>query len=92
MTLQQALEKLDATFPPTKQAPKESGAASPSHPPATHRTIIELRFFGGLGLKEIGEITGLATSTVYARLQVALAFLREELKSSFGRPGDDEDS
>jgi DNA-directed RNA polymerase specialized sigma24 family protein len=92
-TLQEALGKLDQAFPPAKLAPDAPVATLLGHPPVSlHRAIVELRFFAGCTLEEIAGFTDLPTSTVHAKLRVALAFLREELQSSFpefGRLADE---
>jgi RNA polymerase sigma-70 factor, ECF subfamily len=41
--------------------------------------IIELRYFGGLGIEEISEVTGLSVSTVRRHMRVAEAWLHREL-------------
>jgi RNA polymerase sigma-70 factor (ECF subfamily) len=42
--------------------------------------IVELRFFGGLSIEEIGEVLGLSRSTVKREWNVAKAWLSREMK------------
>jgi RNA polymerase sigma factor (TIGR02999 family) len=42
--------------------------------------IVELRYFGGLTVKEIAEVVGISTKTVMRELNVAKAWLYGELK------------
>jgi RNA polymerase sigma-70 factor (ECF subfamily) len=41
--------------------------------------LIELRYFGGLNLKETGSVLGLSTATVHRELKLARAWLMREL-------------
>jgi RNA polymerase sigma factor (TIGR02999 family) len=41
--------------------------------------IIELRYFGGLGIEEIGEVTGNSVSTVRRHMRMAEAWLHREM-------------
>jgi RNA polymerase sigma factor (TIGR02999 family) len=44
--------------------------------------VIELRYFGGLGIEEISEVTGLSISTVRRHMRLAEAWLHRELEKS----------
>ena len=41
--------------------------------------IVELRYFGGLGIEEIGEVEGISVATVRRQLRMAEAWLHREL-------------
>ena len=43
--------------------------------------LVELRFFGGMTMEEIGEATGISKRTLYREWNVARAWLRRELAS-----------
>ena len=43
--------------------------------------LVELRFFGGMTMDEIGEATGVPKRTLYREWSVARAWLRRELAS-----------
>jgi RNA polymerase sigma factor (TIGR02999 family) len=47
---------------------------------ARQARIVELRYFGGLTLEEIGEVVGISTKTVMRELKVAKAWLYGDLK------------
>jgi len=49
--------------------------------------VIELRFFGGLGVKETAEVLQVSPDTVMRDWRLAKAWLLRELKQA---PGDDE--
>ena len=88
VTLRQALEKLDEVFGPSPRPDDSRIAALLGSPPVSmHRTIVELKFFGGCTLEEIARCTGLPLSTVHTRLRVGLAFLKEQLRASFPELG-----
>jgi RNA polymerase sigma factor (TIGR02999 family) len=42
--------------------------------------IVEMRFFGGLSIEEIGEVLGMSRSTVKREWNVAKAWLSRQLK------------
>lgn len=42
--------------------------------------IVEMRFFGGLGVAEVAEVTGLTTPMVNAHWRIAKAWLQRELR------------
>lgn len=44
--------------------------------------VIELRYFGGLGVEEISEVTALSISTVRRHMRLAEAWLHRELQES----------
>jgi RNA polymerase sigma factor (TIGR02999 family) len=48
----------------------------------THAKILELRLFGGLGMKEIGEVLGVSSRTVERHWAMIRAWVLKELKSS----------
>jgi RNA polymerase sigma-70 factor, ECF subfamily len=48
-----------------------------------HRTIVDLRFWGGCTFDEIAELTGTPKTTVFEELHIALAFLKDRLRASF---------
>jgi RNA polymerase sigma-70 factor (ECF subfamily) len=54
--------------------------------PAVQREAIELAYFGGHTYREIAVITGVAQGTASGRLRLALAKLRETLRSSDAAP------
>jgi RNA polymerase sigma factor (TIGR02999 family) len=41
--------------------------------------VIELRYFGGLGIEEIGEVMGVSVATVRRHMRMAEAWLHREL-------------
>jgi RNA polymerase sigma-70 factor, ECF subfamily len=41
--------------------------------------IVELRYFGGLGIEEIGEVEGVAVATVRRQLRMAEAWLHKDM-------------
>ena len=43
--------------------------------------IVEMRFFGGLGVAEVAEVTGLTTPMVNAHWRIAKAWLQRELRA-----------
>lgn len=47
----------------------------------THAKILELRLFGGLGMKEIGEVLGVSSRTVERHWAMIRAWVLKELKS-----------
>lgn len=49
--------------------------------------IAEMRFFGGLSVDEIAEMSGVAPRTVDRQWRAARAWLSRELSKSFGTPG-----
>ena len=53
---------------------------------ARQARIVELRYFGGLTVEEIAEVTSISTKTVMRELNVAKAWLYGDLKE---RDGDD---
>ncbi len=57
-----------------------AGRALATLPPA-QREVVVLRVWSGLTLAEVGQITGLATSTVHDHYRAALAALRRQLES-----------
>jgi RNA polymerase sigma-70 factor (ECF subfamily) len=44
--------------------------------------VVELRFFTGLTMEEIGEVLGISTISAYRDMRFATAFLAQQLKSS----------
>jgi RNA polymerase sigma factor (TIGR02999 family) len=54
---------------------------------ATHARILELRYFGGLGMKEIAESIGVSTRTVERHWTMIRAWVLRELEGT-GAPGD----
>lgn len=48
----------------------------------THAKILELRLFGGLGMKEIGEVLGVSSRTVERHWAMIRAWVLKELKSA----------
>ncbi|HWW84051.1 MAG TPA: sigma-70 family RNA polymerase sigma factor [Vicinamibacterales bacterium] len=46
---------------------------------AQQSRIVELRFFGGLTVEEVGEVLGLSTSTIKREWRLAKAWLRREM-------------
>ncbi len=50
---------------------------------------VELRYFGGLNLEEIAEVTGVSIATVHRDLRMATAWLMTRLGAD-DAPGDDE--
>jgi|SRR5688572_21504502 len=52
---------------------------------AMHARILELRYFGGLGMKEISGAVGVSTRTVERHWTMIRAWVLRELE---GRPGD----
>ena len=44
-----------------------------------HRRVVELRFFGGLTLKEVGEVLNVSPETVKTDWRAARAWLRTRL-------------
>jgi RNA polymerase sigma factor (sigma-70 family) len=84
VTLRQALDRLDEAFGSVPRPADERIAALLGSPPVSiHRAVVELKFFGGCTLDEIGRYLGTSIATVHSRLRVALAFLKEELRHSF---------
>ncbi|QOY90780.1 sigma-70 family RNA polymerase sigma factor [Paludibaculum fermentans] len=51
--------------------------------------IIEMRYFGGLEVAEIAEVTGVSVATVGRELRIGLAWLHRYLKDGTGRTADD---
>jgi RNA polymerase sigma-70 factor, ECF subfamily len=49
--------------------------------------IIELRFFGGLSLREVAEVLGVSPRTVDGDWSMARAWLRQELEDGAGHDG-----
>jgi len=47
----------------------------------THAKILEIRLFGGLGMKEIGEVLGVSSRTVERHWAMIRAWVLKELKS-----------
>ncbi len=47
-----------------------------------HARIVDLRYFGGLTLSEIADVTGFSLATVKRRWSYARAWLRRELRST----------
>ena len=45
-----------------------------------HRQVVELRFFGGLTLREVGEVLGISPETVKTDWRTARAWLRTRLE------------
>ena len=45
-----------------------------------HR-VVELRYFGGLGLQEIGQVLGLSVATVHGAWELARAWLARAIAS-----------
>jgi RNA polymerase sigma factor (sigma-70 family) len=43
--------------------------------------IIELRYFGGLSIEEIGEVEGVAVATVRRQMRTAEAWLHREMSA-----------
>lgn len=43
--------------------------------------LIELRFFGGLTLEEMAQVTGVSTSTLERDLRLARAWLKDRLSN-----------
>ena len=52
--------------------------------------IVELRFFGGLGIEEVAEVLGIAPITVKREWRIARAWFRREL-TEVPLPGPRED-
>ena len=48
-----------------------------------HRTIVDLRFWGGCTFDEIAELTRTPKTTVFEELHIALTFLKDRLRASF---------
>ena len=49
--------------------------------------IVEMRFFGGLSIEEIGEVLGISRSTVKREWNVAKAWLSRQMKRGrYGEP------
>ena len=48
---------------------------------AQQSRIVELRFFGGLAVKEVAEITGLSTATVEREWRTAKAWLHHQISA-----------
>ncbi len=48
----------------------------------THAKILEFRLFGGLGMKEIGEVLGVSSRTVERHWAMIRAWVLKELKSA----------
>ena len=46
---------------------------------ARHAPIVELRFFGGLSIEQVGAVLGIAPATVKRDWNVAKAWLAREL-------------
>ena len=44
--------------------------------------IIELRYFGGLSIEEIGEVEGIAVATVRRQMRTAEAWLHREMSNN----------
>ncbi len=49
--------------------------------------MIELRFFGGLNLREVAEVLGVSPRTVDGDWSMARAWLRQELEDGAGHEG-----
>lgn len=49
---------------------------------ATHAKILELRLFGGLGMREIGEVLGVSSRTVERHWAMIRAWVLKELNST----------
>ena len=51
---------------------------------ARQAQVVELRFFGGLGIEEVGEVLGVSVATVNRDWQMARAWLHRELSEAAG--------
>jgi RNA polymerase sigma factor (TIGR02999 family) len=69
-------EKPDVDLVALDDALKELAAMSPQQ-----SRIVELRFFGGLTIKETAEVLGLSHATIEREWAVARAWLRRELNA-----------
>ena len=74
--LEQAVADADHDLRDTAQAVRSALAGLST----AERELIELKYFAGLTLREIAEITGLPPGTVATRYRTALARLRERLQ------------
>lgn len=55
--------------------------------PEAQRTVVRMKFYGGLTFKEIGETLSISINTAASRTRYALAALRETLRPRGGNDG-----
>ena len=60
----------------------EAAQQALSHLPPAQREIVMLRIWSGLTLAEVGQVTGLAVSTIHDQYQAALKAMRQRLEQS----------
>jgi RNA polymerase sigma factor (sigma-70 family) len=78
----QAAARTPAWFVPSENARLDAEAAEAALQglPIELREIVVAHLWGGLTFEQIGELTGLASSTAHRRYQAALDALRERLR------------
>lgn len=52
--------------------------------------LVEMRYFGGMAMGDIAEVTGLSEATLKRRWRTARAWLADALAGEAGRAGDDD--